>query len=84
MEPLAREIADRTLDTSGTFCPVPIIETAKAVRAMAPGERLLLVGTDPGIESDIEAWCRSTKNALERLWREGKSIRALVRKAPPA
>ncbi|MHB1846941.1 MAG: sulfurtransferase TusA family protein [Deltaproteobacteria bacterium] len=75
---------ERSLDTSGTFCPLPIIETAKLVKAMAPGERLLVIGTDPGIESDMPAWCRSTRNGLERLWREGASIRAIVRKGEPS
>lgn len=71
----------RLLDARGTFCPVPIIETAKAVRAMAAGEVLLVLGTDPGIESDMPAWCRSTRHELLELRRDGGELRAWVRKA---
>ncbi len=70
----------RTLDMSGSFCPVPIIETAKAVRALPLGEVLLVIGTDPGIESDMAAWCRATKNDLLGVARDGRVLRAWVRK----
>ncbi len=71
------------LDTSGTFCPVPIIETAKVIKTLAPGALLLVVGTDPGIMTDMPAWCRSTKNELVELRREGKLIRCWVRRGVP-
>jgi TusA-related sulfurtransferase len=78
-----RETA-QLLDTSGTFCPVPIIETAKVIKTLAPGALLLVVGTDPGIVTDMPAWCRSTKNELVELRREGKLIRCWVRRGAPA
>jgi len=59
---MERPAPDVTLDTSGTFCPVPIIETAKAVKGMGPRQVLLLIGTDPGIETDLPAWCKSTRH----------------------
>lgn len=71
----------QTLDTSGTFCPIPIIETARAMGGLAPGERLLVIATDPGIESDLPAWCRSTRNQLLGLERRGTSFQALLEKA---
>ncbi len=71
----------RVLDARGMFCPVPIIETAKAVKTMATGEVLLVRGTDPGIESDMPAWCKSTRHELVELRREGAELRAWVRKA---
>jgi tRNA 2-thiouridine synthesizing protein A len=71
----------RTLDTSGTFCPVPIIETARVMGGMAPGDRLLVIATDPGIESDLPAWCRSTRNQFLGLQREGTRFQALLEKA---
>ncbi|MHB8417746.1 MAG: sulfurtransferase TusA family protein [Myxococcales bacterium] len=79
--PLPHPAPERVLDARGTFCPVPIIETAKAVKAMAAGEVLLVVGTDPGIESDMPAWCRSTRNELVELRREGPELHALIRKS---
>ena len=37
---------DRTLDTVGLFCPVPIIKTAKLVKEMRSGEVLLVLSDD--------------------------------------
>jgi TusA-related sulfurtransferase len=51
---------------------------------LAPGALLLVVGTDPGIVTDMPAWCRSTKNELVELRREGKLIRCWVRRGAPA
>jgi tRNA 2-thiouridine synthesizing protein A len=70
----------QTLDTSGTFCPVPIIETARVMGELAPGQRLRVIATDPGIESDLPAWCRSTRNQLIGLEHRGGSFQALVEK----
>jgi tRNA 2-thiouridine synthesizing protein A len=72
----------QVLDTSGTFCPVPIIETARAMKELAPGVQILVIGTDPGIATDMPAWCRSTKNELVELRREGKRILCWVRRGP--
>ena len=71
---------DLSIDTSGQFCPVPIVEIAKAIKAVAPGQVVELVATDPGAEGDLAAWCRATKNELLALTRDGKVLRALVRK----
>jgi tRNA 2-thiouridine synthesizing protein A len=64
----------------GELCPVPIIRTAEAMKEMAAGEVLELVGDDPGIVPDIEAWCRSHHHKLLSLEREGGTIRARVQK----
>lgn len=79
-----RPTPDRTLDASGTYCPVPIIETAKAVKSMRPREVLLVIATDPGIESDMPAWCKSTKNEYLGTDRDGDAFRSWVRVGGPA
>jgi TusA-related sulfurtransferase len=78
-------VPDRTLDTIGLFCPVPIIKTAKAMKEMKAGEVLLLVSDDRGVLVDLPAWCRMAKEELVALVEDGPVVRALVRKsAPPA
>lgn len=77
---MERPTADRVLDTSGTFCPMPIIETARTVRAMGPSEVLLVIATDPGIETDMPAWCTATRHEYLGIDREGGVFRAWVRK----
>ncbi len=71
---------DRTLDTTGSFCPFPIVETAKAVRALADGGVLLVIATDPGIASDMPMWCRATRHEHLATFREGAVWRSYVRK----
>ena len=72
---------DRTIDTSGTLCPMPIVETAKAVKALAQGEVLLVIATDPGIALDMPMWCRATRHEHIATFREGPSCwKSYVRK----
>jgi tRNA 2-thiouridine synthesizing protein A len=71
---------DRTLDTSGTLCPFPIVETAKAVRALGDGAVLLVIATDPGIASDMPMWCKATRNEHLATFREGAAWKSYVRK----
>ncbi len=70
----------RTLDTSGRLCPYPIVETAKAIRAMDDGAVLLVVATDPGIALDMPMWCKATRNEHLGTFREGSAWLSYVRK----
>ena len=76
----ALPVPDRTLDTSGTLCPYPIVETARAIRQLEPGQVLCVVATDPGIQTDMPMWCRSTRHEHVATVREGKAFRSYVRK----
>jgi TusA-related sulfurtransferase len=71
---------DRTLDTSGTLCPYPIVETARAMKELAPGAVVCVVATDPGIATDMPMWCRATRNDHLGTFREGGSWKSFVRK----
>jgi tRNA 2-thiouridine synthesizing protein A len=75
---------DVRVDASGTFCPVPILEIAKAVRPLAPGTLVELVATDPGVAQDLPAWCDATGHHLVRLEQREALWVAWVRKAEPA
>ena len=75
---------DRTLDTSGTLCPYPIVETARAMKELAPGAVVCVVATDPGIATDMPMWCRATRNEHLGTFREGTRFRSFVRKGRPA
>lgn len=69
-----------TLDTSGKCCPMPIVETNKAMRTLAAGDVLEIVATDPGTRKDIPAWCERTGNRLLSVDDGGLEIRYYVRK----
>lgn len=72
---------DRTLDTIGLLCPIPIIKTAKMVKEMAAGEIVLVLSDDWGIQVDMPAWCKSSRNELLGVAEEGGVLKAYVRKA---
>jgi TusA-related sulfurtransferase len=75
---------DLTLDTSGRLCPYPIVETARAMKGLAPGAVVCVVATDPGIATDMPMWCRATRNEHLGTFREGTLFRSFVRKGRPA
>jgi tRNA 2-thiouridine synthesizing protein A len=45
------------VDASGAVCPGPVVAASRAVRAVALGEVIRLIATDPGCRRDIPAWC---------------------------
>jgi tRNA 2-thiouridine synthesizing protein A len=66
---------DQVLDCSGMLCPMPVVKTFKAIKAMEIGQVLKMVATDPGAPPDMEAWSRQTGNELLRSMQEdGKFI----------
>ncbi|GAA3906781.1 sulfurtransferase TusA [Halomonas cibimaris] len=49
---------DALLDTSGLYCPEPIMLMHNQVRDMAPGEILEVVATDPATTRDVPKFCQ--------------------------
>jgi tRNA 2-thiouridine synthesizing protein A len=54
----------RTIDTSGLACPLPVLKARKALLALAPGERLALMATDPLAAIDIPHFCAEAGHRL--------------------
>lgn len=46
------------LDCRGRPCPVPVIELARALPAVAVGAVVEVLSDDPAARLDIPAWCR--------------------------
>jgi tRNA 2-thiouridine synthesizing protein A len=66
---------DQVLDCSGMLCPMPVVKTSKAIKAMEMGQVLKMIATDPGAPPDMEAWSRQTGNELLRSMQEdGKFV----------
>ncbi len=61
------------LDATGLICPLPVLRAKKALREVAPGERLVVRATDPSSVKDFQAFCETTKTVLEE-WREEGGI----------
>jgi tRNA 2-thiouridine synthesizing protein A len=41
------------VDVRGETCPVPLVETRKALRKATPGDLILVVGTHPSSKKEI-------------------------------
>lgn len=64
---------DQELDASGLNCPLPILRAKKSLAALASGQVLRIVATDPGAVKDFESFAKQTGNALlESTERDGK------------
>ncbi len=69
------------LDLSGLKCPLPVLRTRKALRALKPGDRLQVVCTDPLAAIDLPNLIRETGDALEDQRKDEAGLRFLIRKA---
>ena len=57
-------MADKTLDTKGLTCPLPILKAKKALSELPKGGKLEVLATDPGSVPDFKAFCESTGNIM--------------------
>lgn len=69
------------LDVTGLFCPLPILFAAKEMRKLQTGDRLEVLGDDPGILEDMPVWCERAGHRLLEIEEQGAGvIRSLVEK----
>ena len=69
---------DRTLDVSGYQCPLPTLKARKVLMAMAKGERLELVTTDPMAAVDIPHFCQESGHRLIATAKNGAALIFLI------
>lgn len=46
-------VADKTLNTTGLSCPMPLLKTKKALKGMDVGQIIEVISSDPGSQKDI-------------------------------
>lgn len=73
-------IPDRTLDTTGLLCPLPILKAKKALKELTPGQTLEVLATDPGAVEDFQVFCDVTGNPLLSHTVEGTTHRFVLRR----
>ena len=71
---------DMTVDARGLNCPMPIVRTAQAMRAVVPGQLVEVLATDAGSVKDFAAWSRSTGNELLEQSQDGGVYRFILRR----
>lgn len=57
MPETAEMAADAVLDATGLNCPEPVMMLHNKVRALAGGELLKVIATDPSTQRDIPKFC---------------------------
>ncbi|MGC5781050.1 sulfurtransferase TusA family protein [Methylobacterium sp. NFXW15] len=70
--------AEILLDLAGLKCPLPVLRTRKAMRALQEGGRLTVVCTDPMAAIDIPNLVREEGARLDRTQRDGDELRFAI------
>ena len=51
-------MSEHEIDARRLLCPMPVIRTQDKINTLEDGDLLTVACTDPGVTSDIPAWCR--------------------------
>jgi TusA-related sulfurtransferase len=71
---------DEILDCVGLACPMPIFKASTKIKEMKAGQVLEVQSDDDGIEQDMPAWCRLTRNEYLGLAKVNGEYHVYVRK----
>ncbi len=73
-------MANVVVDAKGLNCPMPIVKTAQAIKALASGQTVEVLATDAGSVKDFAAWSKTTGNEMVEQTAEGGVFRFVLRK----
>ncbi len=73
----------RILDTRGSYCPQPVIDTDAAMRELAPGQVLEILADDVGVRYDLPAWCSANRQQFIGIIEQPGLLRVRIKKAAP-
>jgi tRNA 2-thiouridine synthesizing protein A len=68
------------LDAIGLLCPLPVLKLRKRLKALAPGDCVLLNADDPAAIVDVPHFCAETGSELVKMTDHGATQSYLVRK----
>lgn len=74
-------MADKTIDTKGQNCPIPILKAKKAIGEVGIGGTLEVLATDPGAVADFQAFSRTTGHEIVEQTEAGGVYRFLIKRA---
>lgn len=55
---------NQELDARGLLCPLPVLKARKRLKAMAKGEILRVLSTDPASVIDVPHFCNQSNHRL--------------------
>lgn len=71
-------MSEQTLDTRGLNCPLPVLKARKRLQGMRPGERLVVLATDPKAPDDVRLFCAEAGHRLVEAGEEAGAYRLVV------
>lgn len=71
-------MSHHSLDARRLLCPMPVIRTQNMVKTLAVGDTLEVICTDPGVKSDIPAWCRINGHRVVDIVEQDGELRITV------
>ena len=71
---MAKRHCENTLDLSGLLCPLPVLKAGKVLEAMATGEVLRVIATDPMSAIDMPHFCSEQGHTLLDLIKEANTL----------
>ncbi len=57
-------MVERLIDAQFQKSPIPVLRAARALRGMAPGDKLRLLATDPEALADLREFCKQSGHDL--------------------
>ena len=72
--------ADRTLDLRGLLCPLPVLKSRRALKAMPAGAQLTVDTSDPVASIDLPHFCREDGHRLLAQERTDFGMRFVIEK----
>lgn len=73
-------MADKSIDTKGANCPIPILKAKKAIGEVPVGGTLEVLATDPGSVPDFQAFARQTGHELLEHSEDGGVYRFVLKR----
>ncbi|MFT8719835.1 sulfurtransferase TusA family protein [Acetobacter sp.] len=73
-------MSETLLDVRGLSCPLPVLKANRALRDLAPGERLRVIATDRASATDFRSFCKETGHALVSFGEEAGVLSFVIRK----
>lgn len=71
----------KTIDARGAFCPGPLMELIKAIKAAQVGDVIEVLSSDSGSAKDIPEWAKKMGHELIYSEKIGDNWKIAVRKA---
>ena len=72
-------MSEHGIDARRLLCPMPVIRTQDKIKTLEDGDLLTVTCTDPGVTSDIPAWCRIHGHEIIDTLTEGREIIITIR-----